>query len=76
MPLHPEEGHSMTKKLYTVEVIWADTLKHIASASIEAINPAAALLLFSGHGAQLRKIFPRCYAAKVGKYAYRVWMEN
>lgn len=65
----------MTRKLYSVEVIWADTLKHIASASIEAINPASALLLFSGHGAPLRKIFPRCYQAIVGKYAYRVWKE-
>jgi len=63
------------KALYTVEVLWADTLKHVASASIEAINPASALLMFSGHGASLRRIMPKCYEARVGKYAYRVWLE-
>lgn len=65
----------MNRKLYSVEVIWADSLKHIASSSINAINAAAALLMFSGHGAELRKVSSTMSQAKIGPYIYRVWKE-
>lgn len=65
----------MSRQLYSVEVIWADTLKHIASSSINAINAASALLMFSGHGAELRKVSKTMSQAKIGPYIYRVWKE-
>lgn len=66
----------MTRKLYSVEVIWADTLKHIASASIHAQNMAQALTMFSGHSAKLQRVTRGMSQARIGAYVYRVWSEN